>query len=283
MWTRGAALVAAAVMAAGPESGAAERERRVEVVRFGASGYLGVDIADVGADDVSRLKLAGERGALVREVVEDSPAAKAGLKADDVILGYQGESVHSAAQLSRLVRETPVGRAVTIEVSRAGTSQRLQARIEEARGRRLLGDLDFVAPAPPVPPAPPAAPLLWDHEGFADSIVRRVLRAHPRRLGIAYQELTDQLAEYFKVPGGGLLVTRVEADSPAARAGLKAGDVIVKVDGKRTDDGRDLVERIREAPEGAGITLGVQRDGRPLDLEVKLAGERGRARRTPTT
>jgi hypothetical protein len=85
-----------------------EKQRRVEIVRFAGGGArLGVVLEEVSADDVSRLKLAEERGAVVKDVVPGSAAEKAGLKEDDVILSYQGERVASAAQLRRLVRETP--------------------------------------------------------------------------------------------------------------------------------------------------------------------------------
>jgi len=82
---------------AAPESQAKrEVERAVRVIRLGGS-YLGVVLEEVGKDDVARLKLSAERGAIVKSVEPDSPAEKAGLKADDVILGFQGEPIHTAA------------------------------------------------------------------------------------------------------------------------------------------------------------------------------------------
>jgi hypothetical protein len=82
--------------------------RRVQVV-VGGGSHLGVRLEDVDKDDVSRLKLTEEKGALVKSVEEGSPAEKAGIKAVDVVVRYQGESVLSASQLARLVRETPSG------------------------------------------------------------------------------------------------------------------------------------------------------------------------------
>jgi serine protease Do len=253
---------------------------------------LGVSLADVGSEERTRLKLGDERGALVRDVQADTAAARAGLKTDDVIVRFDGETVRSAAQLTRLVRETPPGRTVTIEVSRGGAVQRLSATLEEARGFGKIGELgDFdiaMPPMPPMPAMPPMAPmppellrepLLRDKDGSEWNF----FAARPGRLGIRYQELTDQLARHFNADEGSLLVSHVDAGSPAAEAGLKAGDIIVKVDGKAVSRGQELRDRISRAESGAQITLGVLRDGKPVDVTVTLpARERTRVKREPT-
>jgi S1-C subfamily serine protease len=264
-----------------------ETSRKVEIVRFAGGGArLGVMLEDVSAEDVTRLKLAEERGAVVKEVVKGSAAEKAGLKEGDVILSYQGERVLSAAQLRRLVRETPAGRKVAIEASRGGASQRLSASLEKAG--RDLGDDNFhfdmpdsfafnvpVPPVPPMPPIPPMDHMFKDGDGGQRFFFRdRFGEGRPGRLGLTYQELSGQLARYFKVEDGALLVTEVETDGPAARAGLRAGDVIVKLDGKAITDGGDLRRTLGEAPSGTDVTLTVQRDGRPLDVKVSPRGEK---------
>jgi serine protease Do len=274
-----------------------EKSRHVEIVRFAGGGArLGVSLEDVRAEDVARLKLAEERGAVVKEVVKGSAAEKAGLKEDDVILSYQGERVGSAAQLRRLVRETPGGRRVTIEASRAGAAQRLTATLANADDHELaLGDdnfrfdmpdsFRFNVPVPPIPPAPPVPPM--DHMfGDGDRGPRFFFRdrdARPGRLGLTYQEVSGQLARYFKVDDGALLVTEVETDGPAAKAGLRAGDVIVKFNGKAVSDGDGLRHSLFEVPSGTDVTVTVQRDGHPLDVKVSPRGEkRARAPRSTT-
>ena len=272
--------------------------RKVEVVRFAGGGpRLGVMLEDVSADDVTRLKLTEERGALVKEVVKGSAAEKAGLKEGDVILSYQGERVFSAAQLRRLVRETPAGRKVAIEASRGGAPQRLTASLEKGDREMAMGDGDFhfdmpdlhfdvpVPPVPPVPPMPPMDHLFGDGEKGQRFFFRdrdRFVESRPGRLGLTYQELSGQLARYFKVDDGALLVTEVETDGPAGRAGLRAGDVIVKFNGKAVTDGSDLRRTLGEAPSRTDVTVTVQRDGRPLDLKVAPRGEK-RARGPRTT
>jgi membrane-associated protease RseP (regulator of RpoE activity) len=291
----GVASLAATGLAISPNvkgAGADEdRGRRVQVMRIGGGAYLGVRLDDVDKDDVARLKLPEERGAIVKGVEKDTPAEKAGLKEGDVIVRYQGETVWSAAQLARLVRETPPGRTVTIEVSRGGATQKLSARLEEGR-RRFHLEGDFEVPVPPEPPLPPETfrfedlgerlkdlgkgrRLLW-RDGW-------ILRA-PRKLGIQYQEIEGQLAGYFRLTEDeGVLVTSVDEGSPAARAGVKAGDVILKLAGKAVRDGRDLRRALGEADPGEEITLTVQRDGKPLDLTVRLEGEKPRQGSSTTT
>ena len=231
---------------------------------------------------------------LVKSVEEGSAAEKAGIKEGDVILRYQGEAVLSAAQLARLVRETPGGRTVSVEVSREGAPQKLSATLAEGRDRVHVFDNDFEVPVPPLAemaplpempemPEPPRMPKLprtpkppdafhWDNDGGPGNFLFRDLGRGPRKLGIQYQEIDGQLAQYFKLAGErGVLVTSVEADGPAGKAGLKAGDVILKFDGKAVKAGDDLRDEVRRAEGGKEVTVTVQRDGRAVDMKVQLA------------
>src|SRR5260370_18022986 len=88
----------------------------------GAS-WLGVETAEVNAQKTNELKLPAERGVLLTEIVPDSPAAKAGLKANDVVTEVNAQRVEGAAQVRRMVRETPAGRTVQLTVWRDRRSQ----------------------------------------------------------------------------------------------------------------------------------------------------------------
>jgi serine protease Do len=277
IWTAGvggAALLGlvAAGFAAADESGAKDKVakdkvKRVERVRIGGGPRLGVSLDD-GA----------ERGAVVTDVREGSAAEKAGIRKDDVIVRFAGEDVRSAAQMVRLVRETPAGRAVEVEIVRDGASQRLSVTLARADDHLMSfgpGEFRFEMPEielpefeMPVPPAPPAPPMIAGGGPGNHFFFRRL--GGGRRLGIAFQEMGEQLARYFKVEGG-VLVTDVTEDSPADKAGVKAGDVIVSLAGTAVKDGRDL----HEALDGASgtVTLGVRREGRPADLSVALPAE----------
>lgn len=265
-------------------------------------GVLGVGIEDVGKDDVASLKLTEERGALVTRVEPDSAAAAAGIAEKDVILGFAGERVRSAAQLRRLVAETPAGRTVSLEVSHDGVTKTVQATLGEGSGGpwaaampalEALDDFEIevpelveppealVAPAPPRPGArvkefrfrvPEPKSLMWRGETFGTRI--------PRKLGIEYQPVRGQLAKYFKLADNeGVLVTSVTEKGPAGAAGVQAGDIILKVDGKAINDGADLKEALATVDPGEEVALTVQRDGKPLDLKVRAGGQPEKADR----
>jgi serine protease Do len=125
-------------------------------------------------------------------------------------------------------------------------------------------------PEPPQMPGPPGA-FRWNDGGHHNFLFRDLGRG-PRKLGIQYQEIDGQLAQYFKLAGErGVLVTSVDADGPAGKAGLKAGDVILKFDGKPVGTGDDLRDEVRRAEGGKEVTVTVQRDGRTVDVKVQLA------------
>ena len=269
-------------------------EKRV-IVRPAGRSMLGV-----GLDETE-----GElRGAKVRSVEEGSPAEKAGIKDGDVIVRFDGAAVRSAGQLARLVGETPAGRAVAVDVNRGGATQKLTATLVEGRhGVHLFGggglpgmhefdletpDIDIEVPEPPEPPAPPHAPdapgvpgaplpprtphaWSWNSDEGGNRIFR-MMGGGPRKLGIEYMEVGEQLAGYFKLSGKtGVLVSSVDADGPAARGGMKAGDVILKVGTEAIPDGHGLREAVSAAEGGKEVSVTVQRDGRPIDLKVTLA------------
>lgn len=283
------AMAGARARAAGEDE--EEARRHVEVIRTtGGGARLGVVLEEVGVDDLSRLKLAEERGALVKEVAAGSAAEKAGLQEGDVILSYQGERVGSASQLRRLVRETPPGRRVAIEASRGGAVQRLTASLEARKDEPGPFEFDdsfhFNVPVPPVPPLPPMPSLghLFEEGDRGRRLLfrDRFVEGRPGRLGLSYQELSGQLARYFKVEDGALLVTDVEEEGPAARAGVRAGDVIVKFNGKAVTGG-GVLRTLGDAPAGGEVTISLQRDGRPLDVAVTPRGDkRVRAPRATT-
>jgi serine protease Do len=254
-----------------------EVERRV-VVRHAGGGRLGVGLDEADAE---------LRGAKVRSVEAGSPAGKAGIREGDVIVRFDGEAVRSASHLVRLVAETPAGRSVAIEVRRGGSAQTLTATLAEGRrGPRVFGDaapgmrelhlelpdFEIEVPEPPLPPrapGPPRAPAFRWRGDDGSGLVMRMLGGGPRRLGVEYVEVGEQLAAYFKLPGqAGVLVSAVDADGPAAKAGLRAGDVILKLDGRAIESGRALREAVAAAEGEVEVT--VHRDGRPVDLKVTL-------------
>jgi membrane-associated protease RseP (regulator of RpoE activity) len=190
----------------------------------------------------------------------------------------------------RLVQETPAGRKTPASVMRDGQKVNLIVEPRESNGFNLLGDLDTVRvlgdlrrdfnldmpPAPPArparpgvpaPPTPPAAPMFPDLETF-------VWRSG-NGLGITAGDLSDQLAVYFGTKDG-VLVTSVADNSSAAKAGIKAGDVITSFDGTDVTAPSDLRRRVQRLQDGDEFTVGIVRDKKALTLKGKLETVRSR-------
>jgi len=240
---------------------------------------LGVSIQDLDAK-----QQATASGALVQEVREGSPGAKAGMKKGDIITDFDGEHVRSARHLSRLVAETPEGRTVKTAVLREGKRVDLSVTPESGThaGRRIEREFEFKVPPPDVfagrpgddemmGPGPGSRKFFFDVRppkggGPGDFMWFAPGRA---RLGVGIEELTPQLAEYFGTKDG-VLVTSVEPDTPAAKAGLKAGDVITSVNGKAVSDGGELIEAVQSADDGAEVTVGYVRDKKAATAKATL-------------
>ena len=285
--TLGIATLAAVAVAAGPRPALSQQQEAKGLPFFVAhgGGHLGLALDEVNAKTVEKLKLREERGALVREVRADSPAAKAGFKVDDVIVAYQGQPVEGAIEMTRRVRETPPGRAVAIEVIRQGVPQKLNATLDELRPEPFAMHLpEMTMPSVDLPPldtpdadVPPMPGMrAWPHH-------RGLPMAHgPQKLGIEYQEISGQFAEYFKVKGTrGLLVVGVTPDGPAAKAGVKAGDILVHLGSQDLADASGLQQALAQASPGDELGITVQRDGRPTELKLVVGGTKAELQHAP--
>lgn len=114
----------------------------------------------------------------------------------------------------------------------------------------------------------------WNSEGDADGF-DFLLDRGPRKLGIRYQEISGQLAKFFRLAADeGVLVADVDESGPAGKAGLRAGDVILKFGATVVKDGDALRRAVAEAEPGSEVALSIWRDGKPLELKVTLAGEK---------
>ena len=256
-----------------PRPARAPRPPHDRMLFFSSGGsWLGVSIADITGERVKELNLKEETGVEIKGVMPGSPAEEAGLEKEDVILEYQGNRVEGAAQLTRLVRETPPGRTVTLQVSRAGQARTVRVKVTEHEGgehqrilRKRIEIPDIDMPHVEIPDIDiPEIPLL---EGIPSSF----------RLGVSVEDLTGQLGEYFGVKDGeGVLVRSVKKGSPADSGGLRAGDVIVKVDGEKVSDSSDLRSALR-GRRGRTFPIGIVRERRDTSVSVTLPGKEGPA------
>lgn len=266
------------------------RERVPEIFRAGAVGgvRLGVSVRDVTPDDATKMKLPGQSGVVIEDVDKESPAAKGGVLKGDVALSFDGETVRSVSQFTRLVRETPSGRTVKLDVMRDGKRMALSVAPEEATVDRdvrvwldepgMRGDnesqlkrrQEFERQLRVLPrdgrhfDLGPMGEFHWQGEPGAGMLS---FSANRGRLGVTLQSLTPELAEFFGVKEGAL-VSSVQKDTPAAKAGIKAGDVVTAIDGKAIKEPGDIVAELRDKSGEVSVT--VMRDKKALTLKATI-------------
>ncbi|WP_420636061.1 PDZ domain-containing protein [Candidatus Palauibacter sp.] len=268
----GAALLAGLGVGAAPvtaqEEGEDDWRGRVSILSSGSGGYLGVEIRDVDEERASDLGMPRPYGAFVSDVAAEGPADEAGLNDGDVIVRWNAERLESVAQLQRLAGETPPGREVQLTVLRDGAERELSVEL----GSKRSGLSQAVRGGFVVNPATSSRGLTWIsppsvqiQPGRGGANIQFFGRP---RLGANVQTLGDQLADYFAVEGGAL-VTSVSEDSPAAAAGLRAGDVIVGIGDEDVDSPGDLM-RTLSGLEAGEVSVRIVRDGTEHTLTVEL-------------
>jgi S1-C subfamily serine protease len=239
--------------------------------RHGA--YLGLNIRNVSPDRVQSLKLKSALGAEVTMVDQDAPAGKAGMREHDVVVGFNGSPVEDRDQLRNFVRQTLPGSAVTLSVMRDGQAMNVQVTLAnraQSSNPRLMHE------APPATPAFPRVPSTPDFE------VPLTNTLHLGPTGAVLENLTPQLCEFFGVKNGrgGVLVRSVESGSPAAAGGLKAGDVVVRVEKDAVADIRDWLRATRGRAGPTALT--VVRDKREVNLSISMPGRSRRSSLLPS-
>jgi S1-C subfamily serine protease len=227
------------------------------------SGWLGVEIGEVTAEKAKDLKLTAQRGVVVMDVEPDGPAAKAGLKENDVVTQYDGQVVEGTVQFRRLVRETPTGRTVALVISRNGATQNISVELGERSAffeKRMKGKMrDFDN----------AFAFSMPNQDF--TLAMPPVDARMPSLGVNAEDLSGQLGSYFGAPdGSGILIREVRSGTAAAKAGLQAGDVIIKVDGKPVRTLADLRVVLRDKSDQKSVALGIIRKAAEISVTVGI-------------
>ena len=202
-------------------------------------GWLGVSLQALNKELADSFGLENTHGALINEVVEDSPADKAGLQRGDVILAYNGQTVEELNDLPRLVAATPVDKAVKIKIFRDGKRREIRVKI----GKLAEGEQEIAA---------------GGKEGGGT-------------IGITATNVTPELVERYKLEGNeGVLITRIDPDGPAAEANLRIGDLIVEADGKEVNSVKAFEAVIGKMSAGKVLRLLIQRKANLLYTTLTL-------------
>jgi S1-C subfamily serine protease len=195
------------------------------------------------------------QGVLVQSVVQDGLAAEAGILAGDLITSFAGTPVLGVRQLTRMLEETPEGRTVPLTVLREGETRSIEVTLERRAPVTVLGDV-----------------LTGYRDARATSLNAagfRLLAPGTIRLGLRIESMTPELREFFGAPEDqGVLVSSVVADSPAAEAGMRVGDVIVSVDGNDVSSPAELTWSAKL--EDPTVVLDVIRERRSQEVQVTL-------------
>jgi S1-C subfamily serine protease len=226
-----------------------------------ARGWLGVSIWPNEEDQVE-----------IIEVEKDSPAEIADLKEGDIVIEFDGEEVIDTELLAKMIRMRKPGETVTIKIERKGKTQDIKVKLGELTKEGIWSDFERKFPKLFAPSKEKGE--FWRAPGFAEPDVFRFGFEHRKFIGVRIQELNPELSEFFGIDKGtGILVSGIEKDGPADKAGLKVGDVIITADGNRMESGQDLVGLIQDKEAGDKITIEFLRNRKKRTVEVEIEEE----------
>lgn len=214
-------------------------------------GWLGVSVQELTPSLRETMKVGNRTGLLITDVVEDSPADDANLRDEDVLLSFDGKAVEKADDFTQLVRNTAPDKKVKVKIMRNGEERELEVTVGARRSE------------------PSARTFSWSGSGsHSPNLFWASNRA---QLGVQVQDLNRDLAPYFKVEEkSGVLVLSVNKDSPAEKAGLKAGDVITRLDDEKITDADDLISALRDYEGGDKVDVEYVRQGKNAKVQVEF-------------
>ena len=198
-------------------------------------GYLGIGLEPLTEDVARDLKLSSTKGAVVNHVEEKSPAEKAGIQNYDVVIDVNGKAIEGPSELRMYVASIAPGTKVAVKVLRDGKEKILPVTLMERPSRDV---------ASAAPPAVTEDPDVLD--------------------GVTVGDLEPELRKQFDIPESvkrGVVVTKIDADSPCAEAGIRVGDVILDIDRKAVADAKQAVEMSEQLKKEKKVLLRVSTKG----------------------
>ena len=198
-----------------------------------------------------------QRGVLISEVIDGSPAEKSGLEDGDVIIEIDGKETRTVTIATRAVKSFEPGDEVKIVILRDGKRDVLTAQLGEREETLTLKQMPDIG-----------------------NIFKQFMHSAGGYLGVRIEDVSSELGEYFGVgENEGVLVVEVVEDSPAEEAGLKDGDVILKFDGKDIKGADQLVEYVRDTEPGEEVEVEIKRKRRTKTIEVEVGKSGGELER----
>lgn len=244
-------------------SASQEEEKDIVLVNEGEKYGLGVVIGELEQKDQERLGI--DKGARVLDIVEDSEAERIGLRKDDVIVEFDGRKIESAEALHDLVAEVEEEKEVQLAVIREGEQKSFTANLKKLEPKKVsvhidgsdfeFGDFSGLDKALDIDIKMPKFWYEQSKGGF---------------LGVAAENISDQMLDYFEVEHG-VLIEEVYEDTPAEKFGLKAGDVIVRVEDRDIKDYSDLIRTLNYYNPGEKVKIEYVRKGESKHVTVTLA------------
>lgn len=248
-----------------------EGEKKVVIKACKDSGYLGIHMENLTKDIIEDFNYPKKKGVIITAVIENSPADEVGLKEYDILYLFDGKEIGGAAQLSRMVRKRKPGDKVEIVAYRDG--EKKVKTVELGERKDLVSEFDLEGEF-----------RMEDWKVYAEDMgeyakeLGRSTRLFATevynikgRMGLCVMELDEDLAGYFKVKEDeGVLVLDVSEDSPAEKAGIKSGDVIVDVDGKVISETEDLVDEFAELEDADVVEVSVVRKGKKEKVKLEV-------------
>lgn len=233
-------------------------------------GWLGVSIVE---NEAGRVEIVN--------VEKDSPAELAKLEEGDFVLQFDNKTVVYPDMLAREIKMRKPGENVTVKIERDGKPMDVKVKLGEYSEKDILQEFEVKFPRLfPSQPTPPKVPQTIRPPKPPETPESKELLLHwenRKYIGLYLENLTEELSEFFGVKeGGGLLVSKIIKDSPAEKAGLKVGDVLIKADGKKLEEINTLTELIQDKEKGDKILIEFLRDKKLKSVNVEIEEEEGK-------